>query len=273
MHQPKSGFADSSSPLSVAVAEDSARIVDRVAEALRARRLRLAYQPVVLSARPDRIGFHEGLIRILDPGGRTIPAREFMQAIEGRDLGREVDCAALAMGLDALRRHPALRLSVNMSARSIGWPRWMRILRRSLDRDPALGERLILEISEASAMTVPELLAGFMAELRPRRISFALDGFGAGPVTLHHFRELAFDVMKIDAGFTRNVHATADSQVMMSVFLAIARQLDMLTVAQGVEAAADSAWITALGIDCQQGFFHGAPKLFPDGIAPDPASI
>lgn len=244
-----------------------------VRAAIDSRRMRLAYQPVVLSRDPAKVAFHEGLIRVLDPNGRVIPARDFIDAVESTEIGREIDCIALELGLGALIRHPAIRISVNMSARSIGWPRWMRILRRSLDRDPALGERLILEISEASAMTVPELLAGFMAELRPRRISFALDGFGAGPVTLHHFRELAFDVMKIDAGFTRNVHATADSQVMMSVFLAIARQLDMLTVAQGVEAAADSAWITALGIDCQQGFFHGAPKLFPDGIAPDPASI
>lgn len=266
MHQPKGDLAERSSPLSVAVAEDAARATDRVAEALRARRLRLAYQPVVISGRSTQIGFHEALMRILDPGDRVIPARDFMQSIEDTNLGREVDCAALSMGLDALRRHPGLRLSINMSARSIGWPRWMKILRKSLDRDPALGERLILEISEHSAMTVPELVAAFMAELRPRRISFALDGFGAGPITLRHFRELTFDVMKIDASYSRAVQTNPDNQVLMSVFLAMARQLDMLTVAQGVETSGESDWLAALGIDCQQGFLHGVPKLYPDGL-------
>ena len=97
-----------------------------VRAAIDAKRLRLAYQPVVLARDAAQVAFHEGLIRVLDPTGRIIPARDFIQAVEAHEMGREIDCAALAMGLDALGRHPDLRLSVNMSARSIGWPRWMR---------------------------------------------------------------------------------------------------------------------------------------------------
>ncbi|MCZ8334503.1 MAG: EAL domain-containing protein [Rhodobacteraceae bacterium] len=254
------------SPLSAALAEGEGRILDRVADAVRERRLRLAYQPVVVARSPQRIGFHEGLIRLLDPGGQVIPAREFIRAVEPHALGRDIDCAALAIGLDALVRHPDLRLSINMSARSVGWPRWLRLLRTGLAREAGLGERLILEISEASAMTVPELLAGLMAELRPKGIAFALDGFGAGPITLRHFRDLHFDMMKIDAGFTRGVAGQADNQVMMSACLALARQFDMLTVAQGVETAAEAQWLAALGVDCLQGHHFGVPKLYPHGL-------
>lgn len=257
-------FAEGSSPLSVAMAQDSDRILDRVAEAVRTRRMRLAYQPVVLAGNPALPGFHEGLIRILDPSGRTIPARDFIHAVEPHALGREIDCIALAIAIESLARHPDLRLSINMSARSVGWPRWQRVLQRGLKRHPGTGTRLILEFSETSAMTVPELLADFMAELRPKGISFALDGFGAGPFALRHLRELSFDILKIDAQYSRGIPTNPDNQVLVAAFLALSRQFDMLTVAQGVESAEDSAWLAALGIDCLQGFHFGAPKLIPD---------
>lgn len=261
-----SGLADGSSPLSFAMTDTSADALALVTEAVRLRRLRLAYHPVVLAARPARIGFHEGLMRVLDAQGRVIPAREFMHAVETHELGREIDCAALAMGLDALTRHPQLRLSVNMSARSVGWPRWMKLLRAGLARHPGLGDRLILEIAEASVMTVPELLAGMIAELRPKGVSFALDGFGAGAFALRHFRELSFDLIKIDAQYSRGIHTHADNQVLMSAYLAVARQFDMLMVAQGVEQPGEAAWLAQLGVDCLQGYHFAAPKLIPEGL-------
>ncbi len=260
------GLADGASPLSFAMAESAADAVALVAEAVRLRRLRLAYHPVVLAGMPGRIGFHEGLMRVLDPGGRVIPARDFMPAIEAHELGREIDCAALAMGLDALVRHPQLRLSVNMSARSVGWPRWMKLLRAGLARHPGIGDRLILEVAEASVMTVPELLAGMIAELRPSGVSFALDGFGAGAFALRHFRELTFDLLKVDAQYSRGIHTHADNQVLMAAYLAIARQFDMLLVAQGVEQAAEADWLGQLGVDCLQGYHFAAPKLIPEGL-------
>jgi EAL domain-containing protein (putative c-di-GMP-specific phosphodiesterase class I) len=99
-------------------------------------------------------------------------------------------------------------------------------------------------------MTVPELLAGMIAELRPNGVSFALDGFGAGAFALRHFRELTFDLLKVDAQYSRGIHTHADNQVLMAAYLAIARQFDMLLVAQGVEQAAEADWLGQLGVDC-----------------------
>lgn len=273
MKMDKTGSMAGESPLSWAVAENDRNVLAMVADAVRDRRLRLAYQPVVVAANPGRNGFHEGLMRVLDTTGRVIPARDFMGVVETQELGREIDCAALAMGLDALRRHADLRLSVNMSARSIGWPRWMRILQNGLQAAPGIGSRLILEITESSAMTVPEVVAGFMTDLRRREISFAIDGFGAGQTALRHFRDFSFDILKVDAQFTRGIATDADSQVLMSAFLSIARQFDMVCVAQGVERADEAEWLTALGVDCLQGFYFAAPSVLPSWEAAAKAAL
>lgn len=251
------------SPLAHALAERDRAALSMVAEAVRHGNLRLAYQPVVQAARPDRPAFHEGLIRILDETGRIIPARDFIAAVESTELGREIDCAALDMGLRALARHPDLRLSINMSARSIGYPAWLRVLRRGLDRDDTVGERLILEITERSAMLVPELVTSFMGDMQRRGVTFALDDFGAGFTSFRYLRDFYFDLVKIDGEFIRGIHASADNQVLTRALVAIAQQFDMFTVAEHVECDDDARWLIAAGVDCLQGYLYGAPSVAP----------
>ena len=113
------------SPLSVADRMRQNETIDMVRRALDERRALLAYQPVVQARMTNRAAFYEAFIRILDDRGRVIPARDFMGAVETSELGRRIDCLALEMGLAALAREPSIRLSVNMSARSIGYPSWL----------------------------------------------------------------------------------------------------------------------------------------------------
>lgn len=258
------------SPLFYAISENDRQTIAMVRDALLKGRMRLAYQPVVLSADTSRIAFHEGLMRVLDPSGRPIPARDFMGAVEAQEIGRELDCAALAMALATLVRVPHVRLSVNMSARSIGYPKWLSILRNAMRKHPGLGERLILEITESSAMLVPEIVVAFMKDLQTDGVAFALDDFGAGFTAIRYFKDFAFDILKIDGQFIRNIHADADNQVLTAALLAIARQFDMLCVAESVETLADAEYLQALGVDCQQGYFFGAPTVQPDWSGPPP---
>jgi EAL domain-containing protein (putative c-di-GMP-specific phosphodiesterase class I) len=250
-------------PLAAALAEKDRATVAMVRLALRTRQVALALQPVVHAGDPTRIAFHEGLIRVLDDAGRLVPAREFIGAVEATDTGLELDRAALALGLEALRRDPGLRLAVNMSARSIGAVRWMETLAAGLARDETVAERLILEITEASAMAMPELVIAFMTGLQRRGISFALDDFGAGQTSFRYFRDFSFDMVKIDRQFIANVHRDRDNQALVWALILIARQFDMFTVAEGVERAEDAAWLQAQGVDCLQGYLFGMPVLHP----------
>jgi len=252
------------SPLAAAVGARDRDILRMVEAAVAGRNAMLAYQPVVLAARPDRPAFYEGLIRILDATGRVIPARDFIGAVELHPVGRMIDCLALEMGIASLKATPSLRLAINMSARSIGFARWQRSLDDGLRADPAVGERLILEISEASAMVMPDIVQVFMADLQGRGISFAIDDFGAGFTSFRHLRDMDFDILKIDGQFIRGVAANADSQVLTEALCSIARHFGMLTVAESVETAQDAAWLAGAGIDCLQGYHFGAPTRSPD---------
>lgn len=251
------------SPLSYATSERDRHVVAMVREAITRRRVTLAYQPVVATARPDRPAFWEGLIRILDSTGRVIPARDFIDAVETTETGRRIDCLSLEKGLRTLHEHPGLRLSINMSARSIAYPRWMEVLHHGLALDPTIAERLILEITESSAMLVPDIVQVFMADMQHRGVAFALDDFGAGYTAFRYLRQFYFDILKIDGQFIQNIHADPDNQVLTEALISIGRHFEMFTVAEYVETAEDAAYLTGIGIDCMQGYLFGAPSIRP----------
>jgi EAL domain-containing protein (putative c-di-GMP-specific phosphodiesterase class I) len=231
-----------------------------VEHALDERRGLLAYQPVVQARMTNRIAFYEGFIRILDEQGNVLPARSFMDVVETTETGRRIDCLALELGLQALAEEPGLRLSINMSARSIGYPAWLTTLQRGLRGDPAIAERLILEITESSAMDVPDLVSEFMSDMQARGICFALDDFGSGYTSFRYLKDFFFDIVKIDGEFIRGIATDTDNQVLAQALVTIARHFDMFTIAEEVESAEDARYLIDIGVDCLQGYHFGAPE-------------
>ncbi|WP_170430512.1 EAL domain-containing protein [Ruegeria arenilitoris] len=248
-------------PLNAAVASRDTSTVQMATEAVKHKQCKLAFQPIMQAHPPFGVAFYEGFIRVLDETGRVIPARDFMPQLENTPIGRDLDCVALEMGLRTLARNPDIRLSINMSARSIGYARYSRVLERFLKKDAGIGERLILEISESSAMTVPELVIDFMDRLQPRGVAFALDDFGASNFSFRHFREFLFDAAKIDGQFVRGISDNPDNQALVRALVAVAREFEILVTAESVETKADAEFLVANGVDCLQGFLFGAPTV------------
>ena len=257
----KAGVA---SPLGVAISEGDKQTAAMVRLAIDTKHLTLAYQPVVLARDPSRVAFHEGLIRVLDPTGRVIPAKDFMASVETTEIGREIDCASLEFGLASLARHPEQRISINLSARSIGYPRLAKVLKRGLAANPTVAERLIIEISESSAMLLPEIVIAFMADLQLQGVAFALDDFGSGLMAIRYFKDFFFDILKIGGQFTRQIDQDPDNQTVVAALVSIGKHFDMFTVAERIETLAEAEVLRTMGVHCLQGFLFGAPTVKPN---------
>ena len=241
-----------------------------VARALERGDTLLAYQPVVQARRPGRVAFHEALIRLRDDAGRILPAGRFVAACEGQEIGRRLDRRALALALDILAAVPSIRLSVNMSARSIGCPGWAETLARGLAGRPTVAERLIVEITESSAILAPDVTIGFIRDLQRRGVAVALDDFGAGYTAFRYLRDFNLDMLKIAGDFVTGVARMPDNRVLARALIDIARHFDIFTVAEAVESAEDAHTMTALGIDSLQGYHFGRPTTRPPVSQPAP---
>ncbi|MFK7763290.1 MAG: EAL domain-containing protein [Roseobacter sp.] len=243
-------------------------IMEMVSTAIRKKQVLLAFQPVIQTRDTSKAAFYEGLIRVLDASGRIIPAGAFMEAIEATDLGRQLDALALDKGLRTLFENPQLRISINMSARSINYAPWTRTLERWLSRDEALAERLIVEITESSALQAPELLIDFMGCHQKMGISFAMDDFGSGYTALRYFKDFNFDILKIDGQFIKGIARCSDNRAMTTALVSIAKHFDMMVVAEFVETQEDVETLSQMGVDCLQGYCFGAATTQPPWAQP-----
>lgn len=237
------------------------KMLDIARRAIEAGRVALAYQPIVSPSGETR--FHEALIRVIDDSGRIIPAAQFAPQAESMELGRQIDCAGLRIALDTLRKHPEVRLALNMSARSIGYAPWLEILFRETGQDPLIAERLILEITETSALLVSEIVCQFVSDLQMLGISFALDDFGRGYSGMRQMTDLNFDFVKLDGTFTRGIDHNPDHQAVARATLDLCRHFSMAPVAEAVETEEEAAWLVEAGFDLLQGYLLGRPRLDP----------
>ncbi|PUB15593.1 EAL domain-containing protein [Yoonia sediminilitoris] len=248
-------------PLHYAMASRDGDVMTLVGDALSAERARLAFHPIVTAGAEPRVAFYEGLVRLMDDAGRIIPAAHFMPLVEQTGFGRQIDCITLSLALKMLQQNPEIRLSVNLSARSIGDGAWRRTLDRGLRDNDGLGDRLIFEISETSAMMLHENVIRFMAEMQPKGVAFALDGFGAGMTAFRYLKEFFFDLVKIDKSFIKGIQSDPDNQVLTEALVTVAHQFEMFAIADGVETEEEATYLREIGVDCLQGYLYGVPKF------------
>jgi EAL domain-containing protein (putative c-di-GMP-specific phosphodiesterase class I) len=248
-------------PLEYAVSVRDRDVLTMVRTALATDNCQLAMQPVCTSKPGYPVAFYECLIRVMDETGRVIPAAQFMGEIEETSLGRDIDAASLKLAFRLLKQHPTTRLSVNVSARSLGDAAWRRVLDSELASSAFHADRLILEISEDSAMQLPEVVIRFMEEMQPYGLAFALDDFGAGMTAFRHLKDFFFDLVKVDSHFTRNIDQDPDNQVLAEALITVAHQFEMFAVAEGVESQAEADFLISIGVDCVQGYHFGVPKF------------
>ncbi len=233
---------------------------NKVKEALRDRRLQFAFQPVVRAGNKEAV-FHECLLRMRDENGEMIPAGVFIPIIEQLGLVRLIDRYVLDLAVQALTDNPTLNLAINISGLTSSDQSWLRTLSALIKNKPELARRLIIEITETSALTDIEESARFLAAIRELGCRVAVDDFGAGFTSFRHLKTLTLDIVKIDGSFVRNLAENVDNQLFIRNLLGLAEAYGMETVAECVETQEDARFLIGEGVKYLQGYYFGRPSL------------
>ena len=219
----------------------------------------LAYSQPILDHRRGEIVQEELLVRMRGTNGsqRVLAPSEFLPDAERCGLIGLVDRWMAAHAV-ALSRH-GRRAEVNLSAVSIGDEEFTGRLEHWIDRAGVNPANLVFEITETAALEQLDLVVDFAERLTRLGCQFALDDFGTGFGSLTHLRLLPVRYLKIDTTFVREAVSSEEDQAMLRGIVAIARELDVLTVAEGIENARTLELVTELGVDYAQGFHIGRP--------------
>ena len=116
-----------------------------------------------------------------------------------------------------------------------------------------------LEITESALIDDPQAALDVLGALRAQGFRVALDDFGTGYSALAYLRRFPFDTLKIDPSFIRNLRTEGETQAIVDAILAMAKGLNMDTVAEAVEHPLEARLLREKGCTGLQGYLISRP--------------
>lgn len=261
--RPGSFLAYQPNPEREALRRANIRATDKIVTALNERRILLAYEPVV-DAQSRALVFHECLLRIRRVDGTLVPASDIVPVAERLGLARLLDQRVLELVIAEMAAHPHLHASLNVSASSTTDPDWWSRLEALLRLHETVAERLIVEITETTAIHDIDNARGFVRRVKDLGARIAIDDFGAGYTSFRNLRKLGVDLIKIDGAFVQNLVRSEDDRTFVRTMLELARGLKLKTVAEWVQDEQSAGILAAWGCDYLQGEHIGLAQVARD---------
>jgi EAL domain-containing protein (putative c-di-GMP-specific phosphodiesterase class I)/CheY-like chemotaxis protein len=236
-------------------------------KALEGDELFLAYQPQV-EASSGRVVAAESLLRWRHDGQVVQPGR-FIHVVEGTDLAEPVSRwvlqAACRQARQWLDRNRPVRVAVNIFSDHVTSGRLLDDVRHALAVTGLPPELLEIEVVESSLLKKPEIAAHTLREIKRLGVGLALDDFGTGYSSLGYLKHYPFDVLKIDQMFARNVTRDPEDAAIVRSTIALAHNLGMRVLAEGVETEPQLRFMTRYGCDQIQGYLTSRP-IAPEAL-------
>jgi sensor c-di-GMP phosphodiesterase-like protein len=144
-------------------------------------------------------------------------------------------------------------ISINLSARDVAATRFLNLLAQRLKETSIPAQRIAVEATERGFLDAKAAKAS-MAEYRKAGHHILIDDFGTGYSSLSYLQDLEVDVLKIDKSFVDTINAEAVTSGVIPHIIAMAAQLNLKIVAEGVENEGQAKYLTERGVQCGQGW-------------------
>lgn len=222
------------------------------------------YQPKVSLASGALVGV-EALVRWHHPQDGLVLPDQFIGMAEDLGLIDALTHSVLAMALDQVRRWQeadlALQMAVNISMDNLAVLDFPDVVAQMAQQAGVSLTTLVLEVTESRLMRDLRAPLDILTRMRLKRITLSIDDFGTGHSSLAQLRDIPFDELKLDRTFVNGADKDPSLRAIVEATLAMAHQLGMKVVAEGVEDQADWDFLRALGCDVAQGYFITRPML------------
>jgi EAL domain-containing protein (putative c-di-GMP-specific phosphodiesterase class I) len=244
-----------------------AEAVDELRGAIAAGQITVFYQPIVAVGSGQVTGA-EALARWLHPDRGIILPDSFIGLAEQSDiigaLGEVVlrQACCDAAGWSAHTGVPP-KVAVNVSGQQLQDPAFPTTVRDCLARSGLAPSRLVLEVTESTVAGDNPVAQEALVGLRALGIRIAIDDFGTGYSNLSRLAGMPVDILKLDASFIAEIETSIRTQSLIRGLIAMARELRLSTVVEGVATPAQASVLRMLGAQEGQGWLWGQPVPAP----------
>ncbi|MEL7045739.1 MAG: EAL domain-containing protein, partial [Pseudomonadota bacterium] len=232
-------------------------------QALSREQFHLEYQPKIDLETQRCVGL-EALIRWRHPDEGCIEPERFIPVAEHsgmiREIGEWVLNAACQQASQWLEEGVEFgHIAVNVATRQVLDMSFIATIKSALTRSKLPPAYLQLELTEQTMMQNAAKKTTLLDALRKLEIKIAIDDFGTGYSSLSYLKSLPVDILKIDRSFIEDIPQHSDDMAITSAVIAMAGQLGLSTVAEGVENDAQAEFLRDRGCDLAQGSLFSAP--------------
>ena len=261
---PSRGFSDGIYDTALAEAQEKQEyVLSHIDEAIEKGWLTVYFQPIVRSVSGELCN-EEALARWIDPKyGFLFPA-DFISPLEERGFNYKVDLYIVKLVLDILKQRkedglPLLPISVNLSRTDFVKADMVNEISKLCDH-AGIDHRLInIEITESSLAYQEEILKGEIKRFHENGFKVWMDDFGSGYSTLNVLKEYDFDLLKFDMRFVHEMTRGSKAEIILSDLVNMAKQLDIATLAEGVETEEQYDILRSIGCGRLQGYYFDSP--------------
>jgi diguanylate cyclase (GGDEF)-like protein len=231
--------------------------------ALARNEFHLVYQPQVSYSSHKVVGV-EALIRWQHPERGLVPPDLFIPLAEQNGsiigIGEWVlEQACHQLSLWRKDGFTDLRMAVNLSTVQLHHSELSKLVTNLMQRYKLPPHSLELEVTETGLMEDISAAAGHLNNLKKAGVLIAIDDFGTGYSSLSYLRGLPLDKIKIDKSFVLDVLVDEDDATIVRAIIQLGRSLNMQVIAEGVESAAQEAYIIDQGCSEGQGYYYSRP--------------
>ena len=253
-------------PLSASVPGTAKKVysADELRTAIKGGELINYYQPKVAVASGEVVGV-ETLVRWRHPTDGIVFPDQFIGLAEAsgliNDLTQTVFTAAMTQAKAWQEATLPLRIAVNVSMDNLASIDFLNFVAEAAAKEGVAPQNVVLEVTESRLMQDTRAPLEILTRLRLKRFRLSIDDFGTGHSSLAQLRDIPFDELKIDQGFVHHASMDETLRAIYDASLALARQLNMEVVAEGVQDREDWDLLRRTGCDLAQGTFVSRPLL------------
>ena len=238
------------------------RLENELRTAIERQQFLLHYQPQ-LEVGSDGIFTVEALVRWQLKSGELVPPDSFIPLAEETGLivpmGEWILNSACAQARQWNKKGLKIRVAVNISGIQIMRSGFVETVEKALEASGLPPHLLELEVTESYVMNHIEGVVETLTRVRELGVTLSIDDFGTGYSSLSYLKQLPVDVLKIDRSFISDIPMDSDDEKIASAIIAMAHNLSLKVVAEGVETQQQLQFLKQRGCDLAQGYFIARP--------------
>ncbi|MFC1588765.1 GGDEF domain-containing protein [Pseudomonadota bacterium] len=237
-------------------------------EVINQRKLTVLFQPIVINKACEIFGY-EALIRGPSDSLLHAPETLFETAVHyGRLVELELLCREISIQQFKRLNLPG-KLFLNASPETLLQPNFRSGRTLKLLKQVGLSPtRVVIELTEQYPLDNYDVVREALHHYKEMGFEIAIDDLGAGYAGLRMWSELRPDYVKIDRHFMHDIHEDKVKQEFVSSIRSIARELNCMVIAEGVETSEEYRVIKKMGLEFCQGYYFARPTLLPDISVP-----